>query len=84
MKYRIALIAKAVKDLDDLEAHNFGPIKKKIIALADNPRPFGCKKLSSDEGYRIRFGDFRIVYRINDPAKEVIVYRVKRRSEAYR
>ena len=42
------------------------------------------QKLAADEGYRIRAGDFRILYRIDDRAKEVIIYRVKHRREAYR
>ena len=84
MKYRIKVIPKAEKDLDAVSGHDFDAIKKKILALSENPRPFGCKKLTADEGYRLRSGDFRIIYRIDDQSKEVIIYRVKHRKEAYR
>ena len=84
MKYRIRIIPKAEKDLDAIVGHDFDAIKKKILALSENPRPFGCKKLIADEGYRLRSGDFRIVYRIDDSAREIIIYRIKHRKEAYR
>ena len=84
MKYRVKIIPKAEKDLDAVNGHEFDSIKRKILALSDNPRPFGCKKLTADEGYRLRSGDFRIVYRIDDQAKEVVIYRVKHRKEVYR
>jgi mRNA interferase RelE/StbE len=84
MKYHLRLIAKAEKDLDALEGHDFEAIKKRILILSENPRPFGCKKLTKEDGYRVKTGDFRILYRIDDQAKEVIIYRVKHRREAYR
>lgn len=83
MKYHIRIIAKAEKDLDALGGHDFDAVKKKILFLSENPRPFGCKKLTADDGYKIRSGDFRILYRIDDHAKEIIVYRVRHRKEAY-
>ena len=84
MKYHLKIIRKAEKDLDDIKGKDFGVIKKKILSLAENPRPFGCKKLTNEDGYRIRVGNFRILYRISDRTKEVVVYRVKDRKEAYR
>lgn len=55
------------------------------MALADDPRPQGAAiKLTGLEGYRIRVRDMRILYRIDDETKEVIVYHVKHRSEVYR
>ena len=84
MKYRVKIIAKAERDLNSLEGYAYSSITNKIILLSKNPRPFGCKKLIADEGYRIRTGDFRILYRIDDDSKEVIIYRVKHRREAYR
>ncbi len=84
MKYYLKIIPKAGKDLDELGAHDFDSIKKKILLLGENPRPFGCQKLAADEGYRIRSGDFRILYRIDDHAKEVMIYRIKHRKEVYR
>lgn len=84
MKYVLKIISKAQKDLDDIHGKDFESIKQKILSLSSNPRPFGCKKLTIEEGYRIRAGRFRILYRIDDSTKEVIIYRVKHRKEAYR
>ena len=84
MKYHLKIITRAEKDLDVLGGHDFDIIKKKILSLSENPRPFGCKKLTADEGYRIRSGDFRVLYRIDDRAREVIIYRIKHRKEVYR
>lgn len=84
MKYSLTIIAKAEKDFNALEERDFSVIKKKVLLLSENPRPFGCKKLTADEGYRVRSGDFRILYRIDDHAKKVIIYSVKHRKEVYR
>jgi mRNA interferase RelE/StbE len=84
VKYHIKIISKAEKDLDIFTGRDFDALKKKIASLSENPRPSGCQKLTNEEGYRIRSGDFRIIYRIDDPSKEVIIYRIKHRREAYR
>lgn len=52
--------------------------------MPKTPRPPGAVRLTGLEGYRIRVRDMRVLYRINDGAKEVIVYRVKHRRDAYR
>jgi len=84
MKYTLKIIPKAQGDLNDIKGKDFDFIKRKILFLSKNPRPFGCKKLTREEGYRIRSGSFRVLYRIDDSAKEVIIYRIKHRKEAYR
>ena len=55
-----------------------------IAGLADNPRPPGVKKLTDREGYRVRVGDYRILYQVSDGAKAVIIYRVMARGDVYR
>jgi mRNA interferase RelE/StbE len=55
-----------------------------IARLAENPQPFGSKKLTAKEGYRLRVGDYRVLYRIDDGARTVTVYRVKSRGDVYR
>jgi len=82
--YRLKVIAQAQKDLDTFQAKAFEKIKKRILSLSNNPRPFGAIKLTQEEGYRIRVGDYRILYRIDDRQKEVIIYRIKHRKEVYR
>jgi mRNA interferase RelE/StbE len=84
MRYALKLIPKAKKDLDAIRGNDFEFIKKRILALSSKPRPFGCKKLINEDGYRLRSGDFRILYRIDDSARNVIIYRIKHRKEAYR
>jgi len=66
MKYALKIIHKAQKDLDSIKGKDFNFIKKKILSLSSNPRPFGCNKLIQEEGYRIRAGNFRVLYRINE------------------
>lgn len=82
--YKLKVIAQAQKDLDSFQGKIFEKIKKRIVLLSGNPRPFGAIKLTQEEGYRIRIGDYRILYRIDDRLKEIIIYRVKHRKEAYR
>jgi mRNA interferase RelE/StbE len=59
-------------------------INAKIASLAANPRPPGCRKLSEEEQYRLRQGDWRILYEINDTAGEVTIVKIAHRREAYR
>ena len=85
MTYRVSVLPRAMKDLDDLEGKLFTQVKAAIHSLAEHPRPPGSLKLSDEEhGYRIRVRDIRILYRIHDDTKEVVIYRVKHRREAYR
>jgi len=64
---------------------DFHHIISHIKALAENPRPRGCRKLIGFKNdWRIRIGDYRVVYEINDEEKSVNVIKVKLRSRAYR
>jgi mRNA interferase RelE/StbE len=54
------------------------------IALADNPRPRSCKKLTGQDLYRIRIGDYRVIYEIHDDVLIVLVVRIAHRGEAYK
>jgi len=81
--YEVFLLPTAQKDLDKLEAPVFARILKKIRALSGNSRPPGCLKLTDEDGYRIRSGDYRILYRIDNASKRVYIYRIKHRKDAY-
>ncbi len=83
-RYRLLLTQSAEKDLRHLLKPDRQRIKAKIDGLADEPRPRGCQKLVSREGYRIRVGVYRITYGIDDNAREVTVYRILHRKDAYR
>lgn len=58
---------------------------QKIIGLASEPRPHGAKKLAgSDHDWRIRFGQYRIVYEVNEADQVLTIFRVATRSDVYR
>jgi len=83
--YEILLAKPAGRDLKHLPPDTFDRILEKIRALADEPRPSGCRKLSGTErDYRVRVGDYRILYEIIDEAREIRVYRVGHRRDVYR
>jgi len=81
--YKILLLPQAQKDLNHLNRKIFQQIKDKILSLRNNPRPPGCLKLTTEEGYRLRSGNYRIIYRIDDKEKKVYIYRIKHRKRAY-
>lgn len=82
--YKIFILPSAQKDFNNLQGKIFVQIKNKISSLSTNPRPSGSLKLTADEGYRLRSGDYRILYRIEDKEKIIYIYRIKHRKEAYK
>lgn len=56
----------------------------RIESLAQDPRPAGCEKLSAEDKYRIRQGDYRVVYQVEDDTREVTVFKIGHRREVYR
>ena len=80
---KIFLLPSAQKELDRLEARDFARILKRIRALSEDARPPGSLKLTEGDGYRLRAGDYRILYRIDDAAKRVYIYRIKHRKDVY-
>jgi mRNA interferase RelE/StbE len=82
--YEIIIKPTAQKDLDKLPDKEVVKIARRLTQLQENPRPIGIQKLTDQEGYRIRIGDYRILYEIEDKEKKVFIYRIKPRKEAYR
>ncbi len=83
-KYSLEIKHSAQRELDSLDDSVFRRVDRKILALADNPRPPGCKKLKGyKDQWRIRVGDWRVVYLIDDEAKLVSITRVAHRREVY-
>jgi len=82
--YKVYLLPPAQKDLDNYGGKIFRQIEARILALENDPRPPGSIKLTAEEGYRIRSGEHRIVYRIDDKAKIVYIYRIKHRKNVYK
>ena len=83
-RYSLEIKPSAGKELDALDDALFARIDRKIMALAENPRPPGCKKLKGYKGqWRARVGDYRVVYTIDDQKLLVEVTRIRHRSEVY-
>jgi mRNA interferase RelE/StbE len=82
--YAIVFARSAEKELERLDSVVARRILKKIKALAQDPRPAGCKKISGERNtWRIRIGDYRVVYDILDHKIVVEVLRVRHRREVY-
>jgi mRNA interferase RelE/StbE len=83
--YEVFLETRAQRDLRRLPTELFRRLVARIKGLAENPRPPGCRKITgSEHDWRIRVGEYRIIYEIDERAKAVRVMRVKHRREAYR
>ena len=84
--YRLLIKPSAAKEIEALDQKKDRQrIVNRIAALASEPRPTGCEKLAGAEGrYRIRQGEFRIVYAIDDATRIVEVVKVGHRGEVYR
>lgn len=83
--YDIEIETTAAKSIQKLQRHDQIRVTKAIAALATDPRPTGCTKLSgTTSSYRVRVGDYRIVYIIDDTIRVVTVTRVGHRREVYR
>jgi len=72
------------KDLDSIPKNDLRRIIERIESLAANPWPLGCEKLSGQEKYRLRQGNYRIIYSIQDTQLTVWVVKVGHRREVYR
>lgn len=82
--YKILIRKSAAKELEKLPHKELERVVIRIQALADNPRPAGVEKLSGFDRYRIRQGNYRIVYSIQDNELTVWIIKVGHRKEIYR
>jgi mRNA interferase RelE/StbE len=84
-EYRVVFARSARRELEGLEATVARRIISRVEALASDPRPHGCVKLQgAADLWRIRIGDYRVVYAIDDNAHLVDVRIVRHRSDVYR
>ena len=82
--YEIKFARTATQELRSLPHKAIQRIAEKIDQLAENPRPANCRKLQGyDNLWRIRVGDYRVIYEISDQIKVVEVRRIRRRRDAY-
>jgi len=82
--YRVEIKPSAERDLDRLALTLFQRVTSRIAALSEDPRPRGSQNLSGVAAYRLRVGDQRVVYEIDDRARTIAVTRVRHRREVYR
>ena len=84
MRYEVRIIRAAEKEMDRLPRVIHARISRRILSLEDNPRSRGAKKLSGREEYRLRVGDYRVLYTVDDKTCVVTVFAVGHRGEVYR
>ena len=85
MAYTVIIERAAARDLKKLPSDLRHRVDERIMALADEPRPRGVEKLSGSEcSYRLRVGDYRILYEIHDEVLHVLVVKIGHRRGVYR
>ena len=85
MRYAVVFTNTAQRDLSRLRSSIQGRVEPLILSREEMPRPKGVKKLQGyKDYYRIRLGDYRIIYQINDAENSVVIARILHRREAYR
>lgn len=82
--YRLLFKGSAERELRSVPRPFLKRLLERIHALSENPRPHGSERLAGQERYRIRQGDWRVVYEIDDSTKTVRVYKIGHRREVYR
>ena len=85
MSYQVVILRRAQKDLEEIAPPSYEMIKKRLVALGEAPRPPGSQKMRDRQGaWRIRSGDYRIIYEIDDSSSVVTVLDIGHRREIYR
>ena len=84
MAYAVILRRAAEKELNRLPEKVHQRIARKLLELENGPGPHGAQKLQGHDGYRIRIGDYRVLYLIDDGVKTVELLAVGHRREVYR
>jgi mRNA interferase RelE/StbE len=84
LNYGVVLKASAERELEHLPARLHDRIVERLVGLSGAPRPRGSKKLHGAQAYRVRVGDYRILYAVDDPRRRVTVYSIGHRRDVYR
>ena len=82
--YELVVRARVRKSLVRLPKNVYRRVSNTIEGLREEPRPPGCRKLSDREGWRLRVGDYRIIYEIDDEERVVTILQVGHRRDVYR
>lgn len=83
MNYALLILRRAQKEMATLDKTEYIRVRDAITSLAENPRPSGCKKLVGRAGWRIRVGNYRVIFEINDAKREVVVLHIGHRRDIY-
>jgi len=81
--YSLLIKRSAARELEELPLKDRRRIVQRIQLLAAAPRPVGCEKLTGEDKYRVRQGDYRILYTIEDASRSVVVVRIAQRGDVY-
>lgn len=84
MSYTVLILRRAQKEVAKLPNEAYERVRDSINALAQEPRPPGCLKLTGREGWRIRVGQYRVIYEVDDTQRIVTVFHVGHRRDVYR
>jgi mRNA interferase RelE/StbE len=83
-EYEILFKESVCKDLKKVPGTDLKRILSRVEKLGDDPRPMGCEKLTGEELYRVRQGNYRIVYSIQDNELMICIIKVGHRKDVYR
>lgn len=83
MTYRILILRRAQKELGQLPQEAYVRVKEALVQLASHPRPSQSRKLVARDGWRLRVGDYRVIYDIDDSEQTVRVLHVGHRRDVY-
>jgi mRNA interferase RelE/StbE len=84
MSYSLFILPRAQKELSKLSRGTFVHLRDAIRALAQEPRPHGCGKLTGRDGWRIRVGDYCVIYEIDDAHQTITILHIGHRRDVYR
>ena len=82
--YRLLIKPSAAKELEALPRKDRQRIVTKIRKLSDEPRPSGCERLTGQDLYRVRQGNYRVLYSVQDADSVVVIIMIGHRREVYR
>jgi len=84
VSYAVSIRRSAQRELEAIPSPFQENITERMLSLGTIPRPPGCKMLQGSDKWRIRIGNYRLIYEIDDSAKAVIVIKIAHRSDVYR
>jgi mRNA interferase RelE/StbE len=82
--YSLLIKHSALKELEAVTSKDRRRIIARIGGLSTDPRPHGCEKLSALEQYRVRQGDYRVIYSVDDEVRTVVIVKIGHRRDVYR